>query len=144
MADPNDLIEVQLARVILQEKSEQQFLLLKERGTERCFTIVIGINEAAEIRRKLQGMESTRPLTHDLLGRIVKACGYRLSRVIVNDLREATFFATLVLESTPREGNGKGDRGELVVDCRPSDAICLAVQTKVPIFVARKVIDRVA
>ena len=131
----SDLIEVQLSRVILQQKDDQQFIHLKERTGERGFPIVIGFNEAAEIRRQLIGDETARPMTHDLITRIVQALGFELAQVIISDLKEATFFATLVLER---------EDGQKFVDCRPSDAIALAVQTGVPVFVARKVLDIVA
>jgi bifunctional DNase/RNase len=131
----SDIIEVQLSRVVIQEKDDQQFLHLTEKGSERTFPIVIGFNEAAEINRKLRNVESPRPMTHDLVTRIIGAVGWTLERVIISDLRESTFYATLELIS--------GEQRKYV-DCRPSDAIALAVQTQARIFVARKVLDIVA
>ena len=131
----SDLIEVQLSRVVIQQKDDQQFIHLEERSGHRGFPIVIGFTEAAEIRRQLIGEEHTRPMTHDLITRILKSLNFRLSKVIISDLRDTTFYATLVLE---------GGDGEKYVDCRPSDAIALAVQTGAPVFVARKVLDIVA
>ncbi len=140
MDTPEDLIEVELARVVIQEKGEQQVLHLRQRNSERSFSIVIGFSEAAEINRKVLGIHSMRPLTHDLLGRVLERLDWRLVRVVVSDLREHTFYASLVL--APAAGDAAAPERE--VDCRPSDAICLAVQTHVPIFVTRKVIDIVS
>lgn len=132
-----DLVEVELSRVIIQQKGDQQYLHLRERHGTRGFPIVIGFNEVEEINRKLCGVETQRPLTHDLVGRVIQALGHRLDRVVVNDLREGTFFAFLGL--VPK--NGKGEQNEIPVDCRPSDAIALAVQTQARMFVARHVFD---
>lgn len=136
-----DLIEVELSRVIIQQKGEQQYLNLKERSGTRTFSIVIGFNEVEEINRKLCGVETPRPLTHDLVARVIGAFEHRLHRVVVNDLREGTFFAFLGL--VPRSAAPDDASSELKVDCRPSDAIALAVQTHARIFVARHVFDEV-
>ncbi len=130
-----DLIEVQLKRVVLQHKDEQQFIYLEEKGGHRSFPIVIGFNEAAEIRRKLIGEENVRPMTHDLITRVMQSLNFELTKVIISELKDATFYAALVLEHEDEEK---------FVDCRPSDAIALAVQTGARVFVARKVLDEVA
>jgi bifunctional DNase/RNase len=131
-----DLIEVELARVVLQEKGDSQYIHLRDRSNGRTFTIVIGWNEAAEINRKLCDQQTQRPLTHDLIGRILATVGWRLARVIVNELRDNTFFAVLVLVDP--------DGVEKTVDCRPSDAIALAVQFKAALFVAKEILDQVS
>ena len=136
-----ELVEVELVRVVIHQKGDQQFIHLRERKGSRGFPIVIGFNEVEEINRKLCGVQPPRPLTHDLVGRILGALGHRLHRVVINELREATFYATLVL--VPRDA-GTGGSKEVVVDCRPSDAIALAVQTGAPILVARKIFDAIA
>ena len=76
----SEVIEVQLSRVVIQEKDDQQFLHLTEKHGHRTFPIVIGFNEAAEINRKLRGVESPRPMTHDLITRVMGAVGWHLSR----------------------------------------------------------------
>lgn len=133
-----DLVEVELSRVVIQQKGDQQYLHLKEKGGTRGFPIVIGFNEVEEINRKLQGVQVPRPLTHDLVGRVIRSLSHGLVRVVVSELRDGTFFANLVL--APANGNGP----EVLVDCRPSDAIALAVQTKCRIFVQREVFDAVS
>lgn len=139
-----DLIEVELARVVIQQKGEQQYIHLREKGgAQRAFPIVIGFTEIEEINRKINGVQAPRPLTHDLVGRLIKELGFRLTRVVVTELREGTFFANLVLAPTEAKSNPEGE-GDRRVDCRPSDAIALAVQTGARIFVAREVLDAVA
>jgi bifunctional DNase/RNase len=134
-----DLVEVELARVVIHQKGDQQFIHLRERQGSRGFPIVIGFNEVEEINRKLCGVQPARPLTHDLVGRILAALGQRLHRVIISELRESTFYATLVL--MPRDAGTAGTGTEVLIDCRPSDAIALAVQTGAPILVARDVFE---
>jgi bifunctional DNase/RNase len=76
-----------------------------------------------------------RPMTHDLLGAVIEAMGGRLRKIVVTDLKEHTFFASLIIE---RDGE------EVTVDARPSDAIALAVANNTPIFVEDHVLDAVA
>lgn len=137
-----DLVEVELSRVIIQSKGDQQYLNLRERRGTRTFSIVIGFHEVEEINRKLCGVETQRPLTHDLIGRVISELGQRLFRVVINDLREGTFYAFLGL--IPKEAGPDETGPESTVDCRPSDAIALAVQTSARIFVARHVFDEVS
>ena len=136
-----DLIEVELSRVIIQQKGEQQYLNLKEREGSRTFSIVIGFHEVEEINRKLCGVETQRPLTHDLVARVIGTLGHRLRRVVVNDLREGTFYAFLGL--VPKDSAPDDASAEITVDCRPSDAIALAVQTHARIYVERQVFEEV-
>ena len=137
-----DLVEVELARVVIHQKGDQQYIHLRERHGPRGFPIVIGYTEVEEINRKLCGVDPPRPLTHDLVGKILLSLGHRLHRVVISELREGTFYASLVL--TPRDKGTSTDGSERTVDCRPSDAIALAVQTGAPIHVAREVFEAVA
>lgn len=141
-----ELVEVELARVVIQQKGEQQYIHLREKASGRSFPIVIGFNEVEEINRKLSGVQAPRPLTHDLVGRILKNLGWRLSRIVITELREGTFYANLVLvPSTAGTANGgEPGSGERTIDCRPSDAIALAVQTQARMFVSRDVLDALA
>jgi bifunctional DNase/RNase len=127
------LIEVELFQVIITEGQPQQVIVLRERGGDRYFPIFIGYNEAMAIDRKLKDAQVPRPLTHDLLFNIIEQMGGRLSRIVVNDLKEETYYAMLEIK--------RGD--EIIeVDSRPSDAIALAVRTTVPIFVEEQVLNR--
>ena len=132
-----DLIEVELARIVIQEKGHQQYIHLREKGGERTFPIVIGFNEAAEINRKLLDEVTRRPMTHDLVGRILETLKWRLKHVVINELKQSTFYALLVLVP-------EAEAEEVTVDSRPSDAIALAVQTGAKIYVNPEVMDLVS
>lgn len=129
-------VEVELAKVVIQEKRDQQTIHLREKGGTRGFPIVIGMNEAAEIHRKLTGYAAVRPLTHDLIVELLQVTGCEVERVVVSDLRNGTFYATVHLRLV------SGDAVE--VDARPSDAIAIAVQIRTPIFVADRVFEELA
>jgi bifunctional DNase/RNase len=127
------LIEVELFQVIITEGSLTQVIVLREKNGDRFFPIYIGYNEAMAIDRKLKDIPVPRPLTHDLLHNIIEGMGGTLQRIIVNDLREDTYYALLEIH-----------RGEEVVqvDSRPSDAIALAVRTPVQIYVEEYVLNK--
>jgi bifunctional DNase/RNase len=123
-----------LKRIIISEIHEQQVITLKEVDGDRSFPIVIGIFEATSIDRRVKGITNPRPLTHDLVANTIENMGGELQDVFINDLREHTYFAKLRVRQD----------GELVeIDCRPSDAIALAVTAKVPIYVAEDVLGEV-
>jgi len=128
------MVEVELTRIIINERSEQQVIVLKEKGGDRAFPILIGIYEAMAIERGIKEIRTPRPLTHDLICSILRGLDVTLKRTVVSDMRTHTFYATLVLE---QQGH------ELEVDSRPSDAIAIAVQFGAPIFVEEKVFDEV-
>src|SRR5262245_1179389 len=121
-----------LKRIIISENHDQQVVILKETEGEQSFPIVIGIFEATSIDRRVKSMQSPRPLTHDLVASVIEQMGGELQDICINELREHTYYAKLRIRQN----------GELVqVDCRPSDAIALAVTARVPIWVAEDVID---
>jgi bifunctional DNase/RNase len=125
---------MELVRIIISEIGEQQVIYLKEVDGERTFPIVIGIFEATSIDRRVKGAQSPRPLTHDLLARVIEQLGGELQDVFINELREHTYFARLRIRRD----------GELTeIDSRPSDAIALAVTAKVPIYVSEEVLEEV-
>jgi hypothetical protein len=126
---------MELCRIIISEIGDQQVIYLKEVEGERTFPIVIGIFEATSIDRRVRGMQSPRPLTHDLLASIVEHLGGEIQDVVISELREHTYFARLRIRRD----------GELIeVDSRPSDAIALAVTVNAPIYVAEEVLDDVS
>ena len=98
----------------------QRVVVLKQRGSERFLPIWIGSPEADAIAVKLQDVAVPRPLTHDLLGSVISTLGASVDHVVVTDLTNDTFYAKLVLSLT---GGGQTE-----VDCRPSDAIAVAVR----------------
>ncbi len=123
---------MELARVIISETNDEQIIVLKEVNGTRAFPIVIGIWEAFAIDRNLKEKKTPRPMTHDLIENVIRSLDGALERIVVSDLRNQTFFAKLMIRR-----NGK----VLEVDSRPSDAIALAVQMKVPIYVEEKVLE---
>ena len=128
-------IRCQLIRIMISETEDSQVIVLKETDGERVFPIVIGFFEAAAIDRRIKGHMLPRPMTHDLLASVIEQMGGRLARIIVTDLKDHTFYASLVVE---RNGD------EILIDSRPSDAIALAVANDTPIFVEDHVLDQVA
>lgn len=126
---------MELSRILIAETRDYQLIELKEVDGERRLPIVIGIFEAAAIERRLKGVQIKRPQTHDLLANTIEALGGRLERIVINDLREDTFFAQLVINQ---------DGQTLKVDSRPSDAIALGIANEVPIYVEADVLERAA
>ncbi len=124
-------VHMELKRIVINEVHDQQVIMLREVDGERSFPIVIGIFEATSIDRRVRGINSPRPLTHDLLANTIDQLGGDLQDIFISELREHTYFAKLRIRKD----------GELIdVDCRPSDAIALAVTAQVPIFVAEDVL----
>jgi hypothetical protein len=101
-------------------------LILKEVNGERRLPIIIGAFEAQSIALEMEGIKPPRPLTHDLIKSVIDSLGGGLSDVYINDLRDGTFYARLLVDNQE-------------IDSRPSDAIALAVRYGAPIFVAEKV-----
>jgi bifunctional DNase/RNase len=126
-------IEVELSRIIINETSDQQIIVLKERNGKRSFPIVIGIVEIFAIDRRLKGLKPPRPMTHDLLDSVIKNLGVKIEKIVINDLRNHTFYAKIHLSS-----NGQ----TVEIDSRPSDAIALGVASNTPIYVAEHVFDK--
>lgn len=112
--------------------SYQRVVILRVKDTNRYLPIWIGPSEADSIAMKLQEMDVPRPMTHDLLRSVIATLGAAVTRVVVSDLSNDTFYAKVVLQS-----NGT----TMEVDARPSDAIALAVRTDAPIFVDDSVVD---
>ncbi len=130
------MIKVELARIIIDEKRQDQVIVLKEKDGERQIPIVIGFMEASSIKIKITGMEIPRPMTHDLLADVMENLGAKLERVLIDKLVHNTYFAKLEIKT--KEGGIKR------VDARPSDSIAMAVRFKSPIFVAEEVLDKAA
>jgi hypothetical protein len=113
--------------------TNQRVVILKELEGERYLPIWIGHFEAEAIAMELQGVEAARPLPYDIMKKIIADLGGRVRRVLISGLREDVFYATIVVEAAGRQ---------IEVDSRSSDAIALAVRTKVPIFVDETVMEK--
>jgi uncharacterized protein len=130
------MIRVELSRIIIDEKRQDQVIVLKEKNGSRQIPIVIGFMEASSIKIKISGLEVPRPMTHDLLGQVIETLGGQLTKVIIDKLVDNTFFAKLELKT--KEGEVK------LIDARPSDSIALAVRLKTPMFVSEDVAEKSA
>jgi uncharacterized protein len=128
-------VDMKLARVIVRDQSEQQWIYLSEIDGTRGFPIVIGSPEAHEIQRVVTGTSLERPLTHQMAFASIEALDAELTRVDITDLRNNTFFARLILI------DGQGE--EKHIDARPSDAVCLGLRAGCGIRVAESVLEQV-
>ena len=111
---------------------KQPIVLLKTSKGNKFLPIWIGHAEAAAILMKLQGADTPRPMTHDLLSDMLAELNAEIARITVTELRENTFYAQITL---------KAAASEIEIDSRPSDALALAVRSDAPIFAADKVIE---
>lgn len=114
---------------------KQPIVLLKTVDGNKFLPIWIGHTEAAAILMKLQGTETPRPMTHDLMNQILGELSTQVAKITVTELRDNTFYALITL---------RADGSEIEVDSRPSDAIALAVRSNAPIFADDKVIEESA
>jgi len=127
-------VQMTLSRILIGDMSDAQLIELAEVDGDRRLPIVVGVAEAFAIERRFKGVEIPRPLTHELLSSVIVCLGARLARVVIHDLNEGTFYAMLCLEH---------GQEEVQIDCRPSDAVALAVGADVPIYVSEAVLDEV-
>lgn len=127
--------EAELSRIIINELSDQQVIILKERHGHRSFPIVIGIVEVFAIDRRLKGIQPPRPMTHDLLASVIENLGAKIKKIVINDLRNHTFYAKIHLSMNGRT---------IEIDSRPSDAIALSAASNAPIYVAEHVFEMTA
>jgi bifunctional DNase/RNase len=126
------MVEVTVDRILLNPIAEYRVVILKEIGVERYLPIYIGRPEADAIALRLQGHKHHRPMTHDLLNNVIAELGGEVSHIVVNDMRNDTFYARIYMNV-----NGQ----QLDIDSRPSDAIALAVRCDAPIFVEEEVMQ---
>ncbi len=108
-------------------------IILREVSGERVLPIWVGVFEGNAIQLQFDGIQTPRPMTHDLLKTVIEELGGHLERVVVCDLRDNTFYATLHVLSPS---------GPRTVDARPSDAIALAQRSGARIFVEEAVIQK--
>jgi bifunctional DNase/RNase len=128
------MVEMELNKIVINEKRHDQLIVLKEKKGERLLPIVIGLNEASAIKMKIGGFNPPRPLTHDLLLSMITSLNSKLEKIIIDQLKDNTFFAKLFI---------KTNSGEMkTIDARPSDSIALAVRANVPIFVDESVLKQ--
>lgn len=128
------MVEMELNKIVIDEKRHDQLIVLKEKAGTRILPIVIGLAEASAIKLKISGFQPPRPLTHDLLQNMIEHLQATIEKIIIDKLEENTFHAKIVLKAS--DGSLKE------IDARPSDSIALAVRAHAPIFVADEIIKR--
>ena len=127
------MIECKIESIRVSLVTQHRVVILKEAEGERYLPIWIGPYEADAIALELQEVPVARPLTHDLMRSIISELGATVTHVLINDLRDDTFFARIVLDVNGRHAE---------IDARPSDSVALAVRTKCQIFVDEMVMER--
>lgn len=127
------MIEMKVAGLTIDPVTNTPIVILKDQDEKRVLPIWIGLFEASAIATELEGINFSRPMTHDLLRDILTNLGVEVLKVEVHDLRNNTFFANIHLL---REGKTQ------VIDSRPSDALALALRAGAPIYVEERVIEK--
>ena len=128
-----ELVPMSIKGLMLDPVSNSPIVVLKDDDEKFFLPIWVGIFEANAIALQLENITTPRPMTHDLLRNMINELDARVTRIVINDLRDSTFFAQIRILT-----GGK----TLEVDARPSDAIALALRTEAPIFVAQTVLDQ--
>lgn len=129
----SELVPMSIKGLMLDPVSNSPIVVLKDDDEKFFLPIWVGIFEANAIALQLENITTPRPMTHDLLRNMIAELDARVTRIVINDLRDSTFFAQIRV--------ALGDR-LLEIDARPSDAIALALRTEAPIFVAQSVLEQ--
>ncbi|HVT05524.1 MAG TPA: bifunctional nuclease family protein [Thermoanaerobaculia bacterium] len=128
-----DLVPMSVKGLMLDPISNSPIVVLRDEKDQIFLPIWVGIFEANAIALQLENVETPRPMTHDLLRTVLDTLEAKVTRVVINDLRESTFFARIFLTNTTTDHE---------IDARPSDAIALALRVSAPIFVHQSVLDQ--
>ena len=128
------MLEMKVRGLTLDPLSNMALVVLRDLEDNKALPIWVGIPEANAIALELEQVPTPRPMTHDLIKNILEGIHASVVRIVVNDLRDSTFYATIFLSLQEQE---------FCIDARPSDAIAIALRAKAPIFVALDVIERV-
>ncbi|MCD4831245.1 MAG: bifunctional nuclease family protein [Anaerohalosphaeraceae bacterium] len=126
-------IPVELSKTIINETSQQQIIVLSEKGGTRSVPIVIGIVEIMAIDRKLKNIAPPRPMTHELLNRIIEKIGGKIKKIVIGDLKDHTYYATIYIAINDKI---------VEIDARPSDAIAISAGTEIPLYVSEQVFEK--
>ncbi len=128
------MVEMELNKIVIDEKRHDQLIVLKEKEGNRVLPIVIGLAEASAIKLKISGFNPPRPLTHDLFYDTIRNLDASIDKILIDRLEENTFHAKIFIK--PASGPLK------IIDARPSDSIALAVRAHAPIFVEDEIIKQ--
>lgn len=124
-------IEMRLKGLMIDPVTNMPIVVLRDPEGGKILPIWVGVFEANAIALQMENVQTPRPMTHDLLKSLLEGLEAHVERIVVCDLRENTFYASIHLAAA---------RGPVVIDARPSDAIALALRTGSPIFVEESVI----
>ena len=127
------LVPMSIKGLMLDPVSNSPIVVLKDDAEKFFLPIWVGIFEANAIALQLENVSTPRPMTHDLLRNMIAELDARVTRVVINDLRDSTFFAQIRVIAGERT---------LELDARPSDAIALALRADAPIYVAQSVLEQ--
>jgi hypothetical protein len=126
------MVEMKVEGLTLDPLTNMPIIILKDLLSDKALPIWVGYFEANAIALEIEKINTPRPMTHDLLRSMITSLHAKVKHVLINDLKENTFFAVI---SVIQNGS------DMTIDSRPSDAIALALRTKSPIFVEDKVIE---
>ena len=131
--NPDELTEMKVFRLVFDPQTNSPIVILQDESSGLLMPIWIGIFEAHSIAMKMEGIEPTRPLTHDLLSNTFTTINGMIERIEVVDLVDNTYFARIYFQLKDKSFS---------LDSRPSDAIALALRTTSPIYVANHVLEK--
>ncbi|MFA5389239.1 MAG: bifunctional nuclease family protein [Candidatus Omnitrophota bacterium] len=129
------MVEMELNKIRIDENRGEQVIVLKEKDGSRVLPIVIGIMEVTAIKMKISGIDSPRPMTHDLFYNAITQLGAKIDRILITKLENSTFFAKLIISLDGRTEE---------IDARPSDSIAIAIRAKAPIFADEQMLDNIS
>lgn len=132
MTKRDDSIQMAVGGLTLDPVTKTPIVILKDMDNKLNLPIWIGLLEATAMATELEGIKMARPMTHDLLKNLLTEMGGSVNSIEITELKENTYYALIYLSVAGRE---------LTIDCRPSDAIALALRTKSPIYVAKAVLE---
>ncbi|MCE2486682.1 MAG: bifunctional nuclease family protein [Desulfurellaceae bacterium] len=127
-----NFIEMRVGGLTLDPMTKTPIVILKDEDNKLNLPIWIGLMEATAMATELEGIRMARPMTHDLLRRLIDELGGQVESIEVTELKDNTYYASICLQAGEKK---------LTIDSRPSDAISLALRTKSPIFVAKQVLE---
>jgi hypothetical protein len=125
-------VEMTIKGLMVDPVTHMPIIILRDLDGLRVLPIWVGIFEANAIALQMENISTPRPMTHDLLRNVIEALGGAVTKIVIADLRDNTFYALIQVDAPS---------GPIAIDARPSDAIALALRTQAPIFVEESVID---
>jgi bifunctional DNase/RNase len=126
-------VEMKVKSLMMDPVTQMPIVVLRDPSGDSLLPIWVGLFEANAIALQLENIATPRPMTHDLLRSVLSSMEAEVERIVITDLKENTFYASVQLRYNGRE---------LTIDSRPSDAIALALRTESPIFVNKGVIEK--